>query len=148
MYRRSKLMNEYWMDKRADIESINIPTYVVASYSSFVHTMGSVRGWLDVDTPHKWLRWDPFQEWFDLWSVKESVDELAAFFDHFLKGTSNGWEKTPHVRMASLNFGDREPVYPIEVPDFPIPNTNYRTMYLGPNNKLAFEAPEESIQVS
>ena len=36
MYRRSKTMNPYWEDKRAEIEKINIPTYVVASYSSFV----------------------------------------------------------------------------------------------------------------
>ncbi|KAI5195568.1 hypothetical protein E4T39_08154 [Aureobasidium subglaciale] len=26
------------------IEKINIPTYIVASYSSFVHAMGSIRG--------------------------------------------------------------------------------------------------------
>lgn len=148
MYRRSKLMNEYWMDKRANIKNINIPTYVVASYSSFVHTMGSVRGWLDVDTKDKWLRWDPFQEWFDLWSVKESVDELAAFFDHFLKGVDNGWEKTPRVRMASLNFGDKEPVYPIEVPDFPLPNTDYKTMFFSTANKLSLEAPKGPAQIS
>lgn len=36
MYRRSQTMNPYWEDKRAEIERINIPTYVVASYSSFV----------------------------------------------------------------------------------------------------------------
>ena len=36
MYRRSKTINIYWEDKRAEIEKINIPTYVVASYSSFV----------------------------------------------------------------------------------------------------------------
>jgi predicted acyl esterase len=76
MYRRSPLQNNYWKDKRADIKNVNIPTYIVASYSTFVHTMGSIRGWLGVDTTDKWLRWDPYQEWFDLWTVKESRDEL------------------------------------------------------------------------
>ncbi|KAI5196325.1 alpha/beta-hydrolase [Aureobasidium subglaciale] len=90
MYRRSNTMNPYWEDKRAEIEKINIPTYVVASYSSFVQTMGSIRGWMQVNVENKWLRWDPYQEWFDLWSVRESIDELAEFFDLFLKGKDNG----------------------------------------------------------
>lgn len=44
MYRRSSLQNIYWKDKRADIKNINIPTCIVTSYSTFVHTMGSIRG--------------------------------------------------------------------------------------------------------
>ncbi|KAG9190185.1 hypothetical protein G6011_08273 [Alternaria panax] len=44
MYRQSSTMNPCWTDKRADIASIKIPTYIVASPSSFVHTMGSIRG--------------------------------------------------------------------------------------------------------
>ncbi|TIA08481.1 alpha/beta-hydrolase [Aureobasidium pullulans] len=148
MYRRSNTMNPYWEDKRAEIEKIKIPTYVVASYSSFVHTMGSIRGWMEVNTENKWLRWDPYQEWFDLWSVRESIDELAEFFDHFLKGKDNDWQKTPKVRMSSLPFGDKDAVYPIEVQDFPIPNTDYKKLYLGEKNNLLESAPTEKSVVS
>ena len=39
------------------------------------------------NTENKWLRWDPYPEWFDPRLVQESVDELVEFFfDHFLKG--------------------------------------------------------------
>jgi predicted acyl esterase len=42
MYRRyQKGDSAYWKDKRADIEKIGIPTYITASYTNFVHTMGS-----------------------------------------------------------------------------------------------------------
>ncbi|KAI5237090.1 alpha/beta-hydrolase [Aureobasidium subglaciale] len=136
MYRRSNTMNSYWEDKRAEIEKINIPTYVVASYSSFVNA------------ENKWLRWDPYQEWFDLWSVRESIDELAEFFDLFLKGKDNGWENTSKVRMASLPFGDQEAVYPIEVQDFPVPNTDYKKLYLSEKNNLLESAPTETSIVS
>jgi predicted acyl esterase len=142
MYRRSSTMNPYWADKRADIASIKIPTYIVASYSSFVHTMGSIRGWMQVDTKDKWLRWDPYQEWYDLWAVQESIDELASFFDRYLKGESNDWEKTPRVRMASLHYGDKEAIYPIVEDDFPIPRTDYRTLYLTPSNTLSATVPD------
>lgn len=142
MYRRCQTMNPYWADKRANIKNISIPTYVVASYSTFVHTMGSVRGWLDVQTSEKWLRWDPYQEWYDLWVVKESIEELAQFFDYYLKGkTDNGWAKTPKVRMSSLRFGEQEPIYPILAEDFPIPNTEYREMFFAENNALATVPP-------
>lgn len=145
MYRRCQTMNPYWADKRANIKNISIPTYVVASYSTFVHTMGSVRGWLDVDTSEKWLRWDPYQEWYDLWVVKESRDELAQFFGHYLKGENNGWEKTPKVRMSVLKFGDVEPIYPIVEEDFPIPRTEYKEFFLGQDGKLSTEAPAQEL---
>ncbi|KAG9957826.1 alpha/beta-hydrolase, partial [Aureobasidium melanogenum] len=120
MNRRSNAIDTYWEDKRAEIEKMKIPTYVVASYSSFVHTMGSIRGYMH----------------FDLWSVRKSVNELAEFFDHFLKCKDNNWQDTPKVRMASLPLGDNEAVYPIKVQGFPIPNTDYKMLYLGEKNNL------------
>lgn len=147
MFRRSPLQNTYWKDKRADIKRVNIPTYVVASYSTFIHTMGSIRGWLEVDTPHKWLRWDPYQEWFDLWAVKESRDELAAFFDRFLKGEDNGFEKTPRVRTALLRFGEKEPIYPIAEENYPIPRTQYKDFFLDRNGALSFAPPSQTATV-
>lgn len=148
MFRRSQTINAYWEDKRADINKIQIPTYVVASYSSFVHTMGSVRGWMQVNTSEKWLRWDPYQEWYDLWVVKESRDELASFFSKFLKGEDNGWEKTPRVRMASLNYGDASPEYPIVVDNFPLPNTEYRELFFTEERTLASQAPSRGATFS
>lgn len=146
--RRSPLQIAYWEDKRANIKNINIPTYVVASYPTFVHTQGSIRGWLDVDTQHKWLRWDPYQEWFDLWAVKESRDELAAFFDKFLKGKGNGFKKVPRVRMALLQYGNKDPIYPIVEDTYPIPRTKYTSYYLGPDNSLSLSPPPESGSAS
>ncbi|KAM0415969.1 hypothetical protein ACHAPT_013068 [Fusarium lateritium] len=143
MYRRSPLQNAYWKDKRANIKNINIPTYVVASYSTFVHTMGSIRGWLDVDTKDKWLRWDPYQEWFDLWAVKESRNELAAFFDKFLKGKDNGFEKTPRLRMSVLRFGEKEPIYPIIEDEFPLARTQYTDFFINHDGHLSLTSSLE-----
>jgi len=113
-----------------------------------VHTQGSVRGWLEVDSKDKWLRFDPYQEWYDLWCVRESIDELASFFGRFLKGEKNGWDSTPRVRMASLRFGDSDPVYPIVEEDFPIPRTEYRTLYLTDSAKLEASPPTAAANVS
>lgn len=47
-------MNAYWEDKRAKIEQITIPCYVLASYSTGLHTIGSFRGFEDLPTDNKW----------------------------------------------------------------------------------------------
>jgi hypothetical protein len=47
-------INEYWEDKRARIEDIDIPAYILASYSSALHTVGSFRGFEDMTHDKKW----------------------------------------------------------------------------------------------
>lgn len=46
--------NEYWQDKRAKVENINVPAYVLASYSTFLHTFGSFRGFEAIQNENKW----------------------------------------------------------------------------------------------
>lgn len=58
------------------------------------------------------------------------------FFDKYLKGEDNGWEKTPKVRWTTLQFGDNEPIQDIILPDFPVPNTDYRKFYFSKDNQL------------
>jgi predicted acyl esterase len=144
MYRRDPFRNAYWDDKRAKLENIKIPTYITGSWSSGIHTMGSIRGYLEIDSKDKWLRFDPWQEWYDIWAVKESTDELQAFFDKYLKGMDNGWEKTPKVRMTVLKYGESEPEENIVVKDFPIPETKYTELFFSDNGKLLDAAPKAS----
>ncbi|GFZ47212.1 hypothetical protein JCM24511_04955 [Saitozyma sp. JCM 24511] len=151
MYRRTNggLMNAYWADKRADLKSIRIPAYITGSEFSGIHSMGSLQGFMELGTQDKWLRWCGTQEWFDIWADKESNDDLQRFFDYFLKGKLNGWrEDTPKVRMTLLRYGRQEPISDIVVPDFPLPNTDYRTLYFGLDSTLKPEMMPNSSFVS
>lgn len=146
MYRRSKgLRNSYWDDKRADLSKIAIPTYLTGSYSSNVHVMGSIRGWLEVAAKDKWFRLGPWQEWYDIWVEKESQDELQMFFDRYLKQMDNGWEKTPRVRVTALKFGEQDPEHNIVVDDFPLPNTTYRELFFSNNGQLLESSTGEGV---
>ena len=97
-----------WLDKKADAGKIKIPAYVVASYSNTLHTMGTFRSWRALGSSEKWLRIHNSQEWPDYYSDEAQQDRLK-FFDHYLKGVDNGWEKTPRVRYAiyDMEGGDR-----------------------------------------
>jgi predicted acyl esterase len=50
--------------------------------------------------------------------------------------------------MSSLNYGDKEAIYPIVEEDFPIPRTEYRTLYLSDNNTLQSSAPTNTSTLS
>jgi predicted acyl esterase len=58
-----------------------------------------------------------------------------------LKNIDNDWEETPKVRWTTLQFGDKPAKHDIVLPDFPVPDTDYRSLYLGSNGKLSDEAP-------
>ncbi|KAL4916439.1 Alpha/Beta hydrolase protein [Aspergillus aurantiobrunneus] len=130
MYRRSSVSSPFWEDKRVDMTRVKCPVYIRGSDVSSIHTMGSIRGWLEVPHEQKWIQWGSKQEWYELYSCPESMDELFLFFDRYLRGAKNSWEQTPKVRWSALQFGDREAIDNIVLEDFPVPNTQYRQFFL------------------
>ena len=121
-------MCDYWEDKAARVENIEIPAYVVASYTNSVHTHGSFAGFRRMASKEKWLREHNTSEWFDYYTP-ENVEDLRRFFDHYLKGIDNGWEQTPRVRLSVLNPGGTDIVGRTEE-EFPLARTQYRKLYL------------------
>lgn len=45
------VINEYWQDKRADFSKIKVPAYILASYSTGLHTEGSLRCFEEMTQP-------------------------------------------------------------------------------------------------
>jgi predicted acyl esterase len=48
------LMDDYWKDKVADLAKIEVPAYILASYSTKVHSSGSFRGFRMIASDKKW----------------------------------------------------------------------------------------------
>ena len=135
---------DYWLDKAARVENIDIPAYVVASYTNSVHTHGTFAGYRRMASKEKWLRVHNTNEWFDYYTP-ENVDDLRRFFDHYLKGMDNGWEKTPKVRLSVLNPGGRDIVGRAE-DEFPLAHTVYRKLYLSAaDSTLQASLPQQEI---
>lgn len=144
---RYPLQSAYWDDKRAKLEEIEVPAFITGTDFASMHTMGSIRAYHQINTKDKWIKWNPWQEWYDLWAVEESRLELKKFFDRYLKGEQNDWEETPKVRWTVLQYGEKEPIENIVMPDFPHPDTKYTTFYLG-QNTLSTEPVETEGVVS
>jgi len=116
------LMNPYWDDKIADMKKIRIPVYSVGAYGR------DLEGFLAVASKEKWLRIENKGEWNDQYDPVNQRD-LLLFFDRYLKGNQNGWEKTPTVRLTVINPGGEDEVNRPET-SWPLARTEYRKFYL------------------
>jgi predicted acyl esterase len=147
-FAQQPLADSWWNDKRPDMKKINIPTYITGTWTNTMHGMGAIRGWLEVDTDDKWLRWHGTQEWYDMYGNKAGVEELIQFFDCYLKGADNGWKHTPKIRLAALRFGSNEPIENIVEETFPLDRTVYKELFLSSDNTLTFQTPSGSSVLS
>jgi len=127
MMHRYPLMNAYWDDKRARVENIQIPAYVVASYTS-IHTLGTFDGYRRIRSTNKWLRVHNTIEWPDYYSPK-NLEDLRCFFDRYLKGIRNGWEFTPRVRLSILDPGGTDQINCPEK-EWPVERAQFQKLFL------------------
>jgi len=123
---RYPLMNSLWSDKIPRLDRITVPAYVVASYSHTLHTAGTFRAWRAIASDEKWLRIHASLEWPDYYD-EANVEDLRRFFDHYLKGEDNSWERTPRVRYALLDLegGDRTGLPAPQFPPDGVADTKY-----------------------
>ncbi len=141
---RYPLVNGLWKSKIARLEQINVPAYIVASHSNLIHTPGMFRGWREISSQEKWLRIHRTMEWPDFNDQAHKRD-LLRFFDHYLKGDDNGWEKTPRVRYALLDLDGNDRV-DIPATEFPPDDVAYIKYYLdGRSQTLTDDAPANAV---
>ena len=146
-YEKNPLLNEYWEDKHANLEDIEVPVYVCAGWCHF-HLRGSIETFKKVGTPKKWLRVHRDFEWPDD-CVPENMDDLTRFFDRYLKNIHNGWEMTPRVRLEVLDAGDCNYQHNRPEKEWPLARTQYTKMYLdAATNTFSLTPVEEEGTVS
>jgi uncharacterized protein len=134
------LMGPELRSMAAHLQDIQVPAYIVASYTSGLHVTGTFRGWEWIPSKDKWLRVHNTHEWPDLYQYE---DDLRRFFDHYLKGLDNGWESTPRVRISELNPGGKDIINIPEL-DFPLPHTQYQAFYLDAASHSLLRAQPDS----
>ena len=151
MIDKHPLYDEWWESKKIHTESIDVPLYLLASYSSMLHTNGSFKTFRNAKSTKKWLRVHPYQEWYDLYRP-EITDELQRYFDRFCKGIENGWEKdVPPVRLSLLGFKHSPAKTVIERPeqDYPLARQQLQRYYLDAASKtLTSNRPTSSSTTS
>jgi predicted acyl esterase len=93
------LYDEFWESRENYLEEIEVPAFVVASWSDQgFHTRGTLDVFQRIRSPQKWLLVHGQKKWGHFYHPR-NVRQLQTFFDHFLKGTDDSVLDWPRVRL-------------------------------------------------
>ncbi|MBU9360810.1 CocE/NonD family hydrolase [Burkholderia multivorans] len=122
------LFDEYWKGKIALLENIEVPAYVVASWSDHgLHTRGTLEGFKRISSKEKWLEIHGRKKWGYYYDPK-SLQRQEQFYTQFLKGQDAGVSAWPKVR-----FELREAFYQgdfVNIDAWPPTNSRQRILFL------------------
>jgi predicted acyl esterase len=137
----------HYRERTARLEEIAVPLLSGANWGGFgLHSRGNFDGFREASSPQKWLEVHqgdhiaPFYE-------EEGRALLKQFYDHFLKGEENGFEKRAPV-LLSIRRADGTEVRR-EENEWPLARTEWRKLYLdAATSALRDRAPGESARSS
>jgi len=93
------LMDGFWRSKEIDFEAIDVPAYVVASWSDQgLHTRGTLEAYKRISSTQKWLEVHGQKKWAHYYRP-ESQARREEFFDHFLKSRATSVPAWPAVQI-------------------------------------------------
>ncbi len=139
MIEEHPLYDDYWKSKAPDLSKIRVPAYVVASWcDQGLHTRGTLEGFKQMASEHKWLEVHAQKKW-EYFLRPENVERQRAFFDHFLKGTSDEVLSWPRVRLEVRERIDAARVRGES--EWPLARTRYTPLYLDAASRSLSDAP-------
>lgn len=133
------MIESYWQSKALDLEAIDLPAFVVASWSDHgLHSRGTLEAYRRISSAEKCLLVHGQKKWRHYYDP-ENVELQRRFFDHFLKGDETGLDDWPPVRIQVRDRGS-EGAFRDEAA-WPLARTNYRPLYLDAASGSLSDAP-------
>lgn len=126
--RAHTLDDAYHRARSADWSRITVPFLSAANWGGQgLHLRGNMEGFLRAASPQKWLEAHGIEHWTHYYT-DYGRDLQKRFFDHFLKGEANGWERQPRVLLQVRHPGERFEARAEE--EWPLARTRWTRFYL------------------
>jgi predicted acyl esterase len=121
------LNDDYWKSRTPDFKKIKVPLLSAANWGGQgLHPRGNFEGFLRSGSKEKWLEVHGIEHWTHFYTDYGREIQLR-FFDYFLKGKKNGWNRQPPVQLQ-VRHVDRF-VQRTEKA-WPLPATKWTKLYL------------------
>ncbi|HEY7362902.1 MAG TPA: CocE/NonD family hydrolase, partial [Methylomirabilota bacterium] len=128
--KKHPLDDEWHRSRSADLSRVTTPLLSCANWGGQgIHPRGNFNGFVESRSPQKWLEAHGDSHWSLFYSAY-GLDLQKRFFDHFLKGLDNGWEKTPRVMLNIRHPGEKFVVRAES--EWPLARTRWTRFYLDP----------------
>lgn len=121
------LDDAYWKARTPDFSKIVTPLLSAANWGGQgLHPRGNFEGFSRSASKDKWLEVHGIEHWTHFYTDYGRKIQLR-FFDYFLKGKKNGWNRQPRVQLQVRHEGRF--VQRFEK-DWPLPGTQWKKFYL------------------
>ena len=127
--RKHALFDNYWKPRVPDWSKVTVPLLSPANWGGQgLHPRGNYEGFTQAASRQKWLECHGLEHWTHFYSDYGRKLQLK-FFDHFLKGKKNGWDKKAPVQLLVRHV---DKFVPREESEWPIKRTRWTRLYLDP----------------
>ena len=136
---RHRLIDDYYRARLPKFEDIEVPLLSAANWGGMgLHPRGNFEGYLRAGSKQKWLEIHGDTH-FTLFYAKYGQDLQRKFFDHFLKGLDNGWDKQPKVLVNVRHPGEK--FVPRAEIEWPLARTQWTKVHRHPDLGLSTREP-------
>jgi len=97
----------YYRERTGDLPKVTVPLLSAANWGGQgLHPRGNFEGYMRAASPQKWLEAHGGSHWAPFYT-DYGVKLQKRFFDYFLKGAANGWDKQPKVLLQVRHPGEK-----------------------------------------
>jgi hypothetical protein len=124
-----ELWGPYYAERTPDLSRVAVPLLTAANWGGQgLHTRGNFEGFAGAASKQKWLEVHGGSHWAPFYT-DYGVKLQKRFFDHFLKGLDNGWDRQPRVQLNVRHPGEK--FVPRAENEWPLARTKWTPLYLG-----------------
>ena len=133
---------EWYRERSADLSRVTVPVLSAANWGGQgLHPRGNFEGYAGAASKQKWLEVHGGSHWAPFYT-DYGVGLQKRFFDHFLKGVDNGWDRQPAVLLQVRHPG--ETFVERAEREWPLARTRWTRLHLDPDGMRLSDKPPVS----
>jgi len=136
------LMEKYYQERTGDLSKVVVPLLSAANWGGQgLHPRGNFEGYTRAASKQKWLEAHGGSHWAPFYT-DYGVKLQKRFFDYFLKGMKNGWDRQPRVVLQVRHPGEK--FVQRHENEWPLARTKWTNFYLDPTARSLVREPIKS----
>jgi len=136
----------YYRERSGDLSKVVVPLLSSANWGGQgLHMRGNSEGFMRAASKQKWLEIHGGSHWAPFYT-DYGVALQKRFFDYFLKGVQNGWDKQPRVQLNVRHPGEKFVLR--HENEWPLARTKWTKFYLDPKGMRLSPTPVAATQTA
>jgi len=136
------LAGPYYQERTGDLSKVRVPLLSAANWGGQgLHPRGNFEGYMRAASKQKWLEAHGGSHWAPFYT-DYGVRLQKRFFDFFLKGYRNGWDRQPRVTLQVRHPGEK--FVQRHEKEWPLKRTKWTKFYLEPTARSLVRVPAKS----